>query len=57
MHAGEYGTRSSALLWLAEAEVESVFRFAAGPPCTNEYEDFTPLLRELARASELVEGE
>jgi uncharacterized protein with NRDE domain len=57
VHAGDYGTRSSALLWLAEAEKESAFRFADGPPCTREYCDFTPLLRELGHSSRLVKGE
>ena len=57
VHAGGYGTRSSALLWLAEAESESILRFADGPPCTREYRDFTPLLRELGLRSRLAEGE
>ena len=57
VHAGGYGTRSSALLWLAEAEAEGIFRFAGGPPCTREYEDFTPLLRELGRSCRLAGGE
>jgi hypothetical protein len=57
VHAGGYGTRSSALLWLAEAHGESVFCFADGPPCTRDYEDFTPLLRELGRSSRLADGE
>jgi hypothetical protein len=57
VHTGGYGTRSSALLWLAEAESESILRFADGPPCTREYRDFTPLLCELGRSSRLAEGE
>ena len=47
IHAGPYGTRSSALLrWGGRSEAE-VFRFANGPPCTSDYEDFTPLLTQL----------
>jgi hypothetical protein len=47
IHAGPYGTRSSALLrWGGRSEAD-VFRFANGPPCTSGYEDFTPLLTQL----------
>ena len=47
IHAGSYGTRSSTLLrWGTEPEA-GVFRFANGPPCTHEYEDFTTLLTQL----------
>jgi len=49
IHAGAYGTRSSALLrWGARPEAD-LFRFASGPPCSNEYEDFTALLTQLDR--------
>ncbi|UCE87293.1 MAG: NRDE family protein, partial [Deltaproteobacteria bacterium] len=51
VHAGPYGTRSSAVLVLAERPGERVFRFADGPPCTSEYEDFTHLLNELETVS------
>ncbi len=51
VHAGPYGTRSSTLLWLGREAGESVLRFSEGPPCENEYEDFTPLLRRLERSS------
>jgi uncharacterized protein with NRDE domain len=57
VHTESYGTRSSALLALAEAEDASVFRFADGPPCQNDYRDFTPLLHELARGTRPGEGE
>ena len=57
VHTQSYGTRSSALLALADGEGASVFRFADGAPCQNEYDDFTPLLHELARGSRLGEGE
>ena len=57
VHTESYGTRSSALLALAEAEGESVFRFSDGPPCENDYDDFTPLLHELARGTRPGEGE
>jgi uncharacterized protein with NRDE domain len=57
VHTQSYGTRSSALLALADGEGESVFRFAEGAPCQNEYDDFTPLLHELARGTRPGEGE
>jgi uncharacterized protein with NRDE domain len=53
VHTEGYGTRSSALLRVAEdglADAESIFHFAGGAPCESEYDDFTPLLRELARS-------
>ena len=46
-----------ALLALADGEGESVFLFADGAPCQNQYEDFTPLLHELARGTRPVAGE
>lgn len=52
VHTPAYGTRSSALLRLTEGgllDSESVFRFAEGAPCQNDYENFTPLLRDLGR--------
>lgn len=57
VHTQSYGTRSSALLALGAGERESVFRFAEGAPCQNEYDDFTPLLHELARGARRGEGE
>ncbi len=57
VHTELYGTRSSALLALADREGESAFRFAEGPPCQQEYRVFTPLLHELARGARPVEGE
>jgi len=56
VHAGAYGTRSSALLRLGETDDDGVFRFADGPPCRTEYDDFTPLLHGLWRESGTVEG-
>ena len=56
VHAGAYGTRSSALLRLGETVEDGVFRFADGAPCRTEYDDFTPLLHELWRESGPVEG-
>lgn len=47
VHAGAYGTRSSALLSLSADPNRSALRFADGPPCSARYEDFTPLLRGL----------
>src|SRR5262245_13743240 len=57
VHTERYGTRSSALIALADREGESCFRFADGPPCLQEYRVFTPLLHELARGARPVEGE
>jgi uncharacterized protein with NRDE domain len=56
VHAGAYGTRSSALLRLGETVDDGVFRFADGAPCRTEYDDFTPLLHELWREPGTVEG-
>lgn len=56
VHAGEYGTRSSTLLRLGtelpgfaspESDSKSAFLFAEGAPCTTEYRDLSPLLRDL----------
>ncbi len=57
VHTESYGTRSSALLALAADSAASVFRFADGAPCENAYDDFTPLLHELARGTRPGEGE
>lgn len=59
VHAAGYGTRSSALLRLGEAglgDPASVFRFADGAPCETDYEDHTPLLRDLDQGRPGVEG-
>jgi uncharacterized protein with NRDE domain len=57
VHAGRYGTRSSALLRLDDAEGEGALFFADGAPCATEYDDFTPLLRELAGGHQPVAGD
>jgi hypothetical protein len=49
IHTGSYGTRSSTLLRRGLAREADLLRFAGGPPCENEYEDRTTLLRELDR--------
>jgi uncharacterized protein with NRDE domain len=56
VHAGAYGTRSSALFRLGETDDDGVFRYADGAPCCTKYDDFTPLLHDLKRASRSVEG-
>ena len=50
-------TRSSTLLKLGDADGESVLLFADRAPCVSEYEDFTPLLRELDRSHRLDAGD
>jgi uncharacterized protein with NRDE domain len=57
VHADGYGTRSSTLLSLGDADGESVLLFAQRAPCASEYDDFTPLLRELDRSHRFVAGE
>jgi hypothetical protein len=47
VHAGDYGTRSSTLLCLAQDPERSALRHAEGPPCEARYRDRTPLLRAL----------
>jgi uncharacterized protein with NRDE domain len=49
VHAGGYGTRSSTLLKIAAEPAHSELRFADGPPCRTEYEEFSPLLHRLLR--------
>jgi len=44
VHAGEYGTRSSTLLWLG---AQPELRYAEGAPCAASYRDLTPLLHDL----------
>jgi uncharacterized protein with NRDE domain len=59
VHAGAYGTRSSVLLRLPAAGPGadgSLLRFAAGAPCAERYDDFTPLLRELGRRGRAATG-
>ncbi len=59
VHTGPYGTRSSCLLQLADAGLDdsrSVFRWSEGAPCENDYQDFSPLLRDLGRGRPGVDG-
>lgn len=50
VHLDEYGTRSSLLLTLdARGEDADQLRYADGPPCRAEYDDFTALLAELTQ--------
>jgi uncharacterized protein with NRDE domain len=49
IHAGPYGTRSSALLRWGSRSEANAFHFANGAPCTTDYEDFTSLLTQLDR--------
>ena len=44
VHAGEYGTRSSTLLWVG---AQPALRYAEGAPCASSYRDLTPLLHDL----------
>src|SRR5262249_21224570 len=44
VHAGEYGTRSSTLLWIG---AQPALRYAEGAPCATPYRDCTPLLHDL----------
>jgi uncharacterized protein with NRDE domain len=44
VHAGEYGTRSSTLLWIG---AQPALRYAEGPPCAASYRELTPLLHDL----------
>jgi uncharacterized protein with NRDE domain len=46
VHLDAYGTRSSAILSLADPPSESRLLFSDGPPCAAEYEDFSTLLHE-----------
>lgn len=63
VHAPEaqYGTRSSFLLKIGADGIaddsRSELRYADGAPCKTRYEDFTPLLLELGRGAQVVEGE
>ena len=59
VHSGSYGTRSSCLLQLADAGLEdsrSVLHWSEGAPCRNDYQDISPLLRDLGRGRPGVEG-
>ena len=47
IHAGAYGTRSSALIRRGAHRAADAFHFANGAPCKSDYEDFTPLLMRL----------
>lgn len=55
VHAGEYGTRSSTLLQYGENQDDCAFGYSDGAPCCTEYEDYTPLLRDLRHESRYVE--
>jgi uncharacterized protein with NRDE domain len=44
VHAGEYGTRSSTLLWIG---AQPALCYAEGAPCAAPYRDLTPLLHDL----------
>ncbi len=58
IHTPRYGTRSSTLLSLAVGpDSGSTLRFADGPPCLRDYDDFTPLLRELGRQGRVATGD
>ena len=57
VHAGDYGTRSSTLIRFGEDPQDAEFRFTDRPPCESEYQDYTPLLRELTDARRLAEGQ
>lgn len=54
VHAGDYGTRSSTLLRLGDADGE--FLYASGAPCAREYTDFTPLLHAIGLGRSRVSG-
>lgn len=58
VHTPVYGTRSSFLLRLTAGleNPRNVLRYAEGAPCESEYEDFTPLLRDLGRGSPGMQG-
>ena len=60
VHTGPYGTRSSCLLRLSDAGLDdsrSVLRWSEGAPCRNDYQDFSPLLRDLGQGRPGVEGD
>ncbi len=56
VHTPTYGTRSSLLLRLARRPSERFLGYADGPPCTTAYDDLTPLLHELDRATGIGVG-
>jgi len=47
IHLEGYGTVSSFLLLLGSQREKNKYLFCNGPPCSNPYEDLTPLLRKL----------
>ena len=57
VHLDTYGTRSSALLLLADDRSASRLWFADGPPCQVEYKDFSPLLHEQSLTARYSSGE
>lgn len=56
IHTTVYGTRSGTLLRLGAAPGDGALRFADGPPCRTEYEDFTHLLGALDHAVDARSG-
>ena len=59
VHTESYGTRSSCLLRVSDAGISdatSAFLWSEGAPCRNDYQDFSPLLRDLGRGRPGVEG-
>lgn len=57
VHLPTYGTRSSFLLSIGEQGEDDRFLYADGPPCENQYEDFTLLLSELTRRGGYAAGD
>ncbi len=57
VHLGQYGTRSSALVILADTQGASRLLFADGPPCEARYEDFSTLLFEQSHRAGCTSGE
>ena len=61
VHLGTYGTRSSLLFALTDGsgldDTASRLLFSDGAPCRSEYEDHSPLLRELRRRAGHGSGE
>ena len=57
IHLGSYGTRCSTLLLKATRPEDDRLLWADGPPCENDYENKTDLLRELDRATGNLAGE
>jgi uncharacterized protein with NRDE domain len=56
VHLEEYGTRSSALLMLTEEKIGSRLAYSHGPPCQNDYQDYSTLLSELSQTASYDSG-